>query len=80
MEPEPFAGAVIELVGHAIESGFADDAEVRALGEVLAQVSGIDEATARRLVETVDNCSLLDVVRDGTYTRAAPEGDRAGRR
>jgi phosphoserine phosphatase len=46
---------------------------------VEAHLRGIDQNTARRLVETVDNCSLLDVViRDGTLTRAATAPDRTG--
>lgn len=47
---------------------------------VEAQLRGIDQSTARRLIETVDNCSLLDVViHDGTLTRAATAADRSGR-
>jgi broad specificity phosphatase PhoE len=46
---------------------------------VEAHLRGIDQNTARRLVETVDNCSLLDVViREGTLTRAATAPDRTG--
>ena len=43
---------------------------------VEAHLRGIDQATARRLVETIDNCSLLDVViHDGTIARAATAAD-----
>jgi broad specificity phosphatase PhoE len=46
---------------------------------VEAHLRGIDQKTARRLVETLDNCSLLDVViRDGTLTRAANAEERTG--
>jgi broad specificity phosphatase PhoE len=44
---------------------------------VEAHLRGVDQNTARSLVETVDNCSLLDVViRDGTLARAATAADR----
>jgi broad specificity phosphatase PhoE len=44
---------------------------------VEAHLRGIDQKTARRLVETLDNCSLLDVViRDGTLARAATAEER----
>src|SRR5215218_8117017 len=36
-EVEALAGAVVEFVGDGVELGFADGAEVGALGEVLAQ-------------------------------------------
>ena len=46
---------------------------------VEAHLRGIDQRTARRLVETVDNCSLLEIVaREGRLTRAATTTDRAG--
>jgi len=35
VEPEAFAGSVVEFVGDAVEVEFAVDAEVGALGEVL---------------------------------------------
>ena len=45
---------------------------------VEAHLRGINQKTARRLVETVHNCSLLDVViRDGTLTRLETAQDRA---
>jgi broad specificity phosphatase PhoE len=44
---------------------------------VEAHLRGIDQATARRMVETVPNCSLVDVVlRDGGWVRG-PDRDIA---
>ncbi len=42
---------------------------------VEAHLRGIDQATARRMVETVPNCSLVDVViRDGGWVRGPHRG------
>jgi hypothetical protein len=42
------------------------------IGAVEAHLRGIDQSTAGRLVETIENCSLLQVVIcAGTLTRAA---------
>jgi broad specificity phosphatase PhoE len=47
---------------------------------VEAHLRGIEQRMARRLVETVANCSLLDVViRDGTLTRLETAQERATR-
>lgn len=93
----PTGGEADEAMAERVLAALAEISDRHPLGRVLvvtsggpiraveAHLAGVDQATARQSLETVPNCSLIElVVRDGAWSRGtsriADHGQSMGRR